>query len=288
MAKITDYIKSCWNRHFATTAEEKFPALDDHQKAYRVEFGNIVDQYLVFYRNEERNGKKYKSIVYIDAENDIDWIDEGDNLSEEEMKKRNQYIALLDVVHALPVKNLSKKEVVNFKKLLGVGYAAALYQNWDEVKMAIENAKQYRDDRNKEHSRFLLLSAAAICLAIIAGMYLAFVHFMQSHPHFNLFTGMVMGAFGSYVSIWTRYGKLDMTGLSTPSLHYLEAFSRIFIGMIFSLIIILTLKSGVIFNNLITENHEIYLYCLLGFCAGFSEKFVPTIMENFMNNSKKE
>jgi len=88
MSGIKEYVKLRWNIFFATQAEDKFPAKDEHQMAYRKEFGNIVDQYLIFYKNEEFNGKHYKSIVFIDSENDIDWIDDGDNLSEDEMKKR--------------------------------------------------------------------------------------------------------------------------------------------------------------------------------------------------------
>ena len=91
-----------------------------------------------------------------------------------------------------------------------------------------------------------------------------------------------MGALGAFVSIWTRYGKMDMTGLGRPVLHYLEAISRILIGMIFAMIIIITLKSGVIFDKIINGQCEICLYCLLGFCAGFSEKMVPTVLERFI------
>ena len=288
MASMIEYIKNWWKRLWAIKAEDKFPAVDDHQREYRKEFGDIVDQYLIFYKNEGRNGHLYKSIVFIDSENDIDWIDESDNLSDEEMKKRNQYISRLDVVHSLPVQNLSKKEIINFKKLLGVGYAAALYQNWDEVDMAIVEAKKYRDDRNKERSRYLLLKAATIFLAIIIGTYLIFVHCMTGHPHFNAFTGMIMGAIGAYVSIWTRYGKIDMTGLGLSKLHYLEAFSRITIGIICAMIIILALRSGIVLNSLSMAEYKIYVYCVLGFCAGFSEKFVPSILESFINKSKNE
>lgn len=288
MSGIKEYVKLRWNIFFATQAEDRFPAKDEHQMAYRKEFGNIVDQYLIFYKNEELNGKHYKSIVFIDSENDIDWIDDGDNLSEDEMKKRNQYISKLDVAHALPVQNLSKEEIINFKKLLGVGYAAALYQNWSEVDMAIEEAKKYRDDRNKERSRYLLLKAATIFVAIAVGLYLLFVHSCIFHLHFKMFTGMTMGALGAYVSIWMRYGKMNMTGLGLPKFHYLEAFSRIMIGAIFALIIILALKSGVILNNIANNQYEIYAYCVLGFCSGFSEKFVPSILESFMNKSKNE
>ena len=58
--------------------------------------------------------------------------------------------------------------------------------------------------------------------------------------------------------------------------------------MIFAMIIILALRSGVVFNGLSMAAYKKYVYCVLGFCAGFSEKFVPSILESFMSKSKKE
>ena len=58
------------------------------------------------------------------------------------------------------------------------------------------------------------------------------------------------------------------------------------IGIIFAMIIILALRSGIVLNSLSMAEYKIYVYCVLGFCAGFSEKFVPSILESFINKSK--
>ena len=98
--------------------------------------------------------------------------------------------------------------------------------------------------------------------------------------------GMMMGAVGAYVSIWTRYGKMDMTGLGTKSLHYLEAFSRILIGVIFALLVVLMQNSGILFGNIGNVTDITCLLAILGFCAGFSEKWIPSILERFMSESE--
>ena len=289
MRKLIEYIKTRWNRHFATNPSEKYPAQDDDQRIYREEFGGIVDKYLIDLEShrDEDHPTAYHRIVYIDAENDIDWQIDGEDLSNDIARLRQVALSKLDIAHALPVDNLTENEVFTYKKLLGSGYKLALTNNFEHVENAISEAKHYRDDRNKERSRWLLLTAATVYLVVIALMYLLFTHCMNEHPHFELFTGIVMGAVGSYVSIWSRYGKMDMTGLGTKWLHYLEAMARMVIGAIFAFVILCALKSGLVFTELNNSDHILCLYIVLGFIAGFSEKFVPSIMESFIHNPKE-
>ena len=68
MASLWKYITIKWNRLFAVTPEEKYPAIDNTQKEYREEFGGIVDQYLISYSSERKEKPDgYHRIVYIDA-----------------------------------------------------------------------------------------------------------------------------------------------------------------------------------------------------------------------------
>lgn len=289
MGSMWKYIVAKWNKFFATTPEEKYPALDNDQKKYRKEFDGIVDKYLIYYdsKRDKDHPEAYHCIVYIDADNDIDWqIDDGEvEPSAEYKKQRKAAISKLNIEQAMPVQNLSEEEVFTFKKLLGEGYNAALAGNFDDVDMAITEAEKYRSDRNKERSRWLLLSAASMCLIITGVLYALFFHY-TNRPYFELISGVVMGAVGSYVSIWSRYGKMDMTGLGTRWLHYLEAISRMAIGAIFAFIIICALKSGLVLQELNNSEHLLSLYMALGFIAGFSEKFVPSVLESFVNKSE--
>ena len=293
MGSLWKYIKVKWNKLFATTPAEKYPALDASQEEYRKEFGNIVDKYLIYYTSErEKDPDGYHRIVYIDADNDIDWYEEGQDkrkeLTDKVRRERLAAIARLNIEHAMPVQNLSNEEVFTFKKILGEGYNSALSCNYKEVELSIEEARRYREDRNKERSRWLLLTAATLYLIIVVTLYVLFIHYMKGHPHFELFTGIVFGAIGSYVSIWSRYGKMDMTGLGTRWLHYLEALARMLIGAIFAFVILCALKSGLFFTELNNTEHILDLYIVLGFIAGFSEKFVPSVLESFVHKSDNQ
>ena len=287
MASLWKYIAVKWCRLFAVTPEEKYPAVDNSQKEYREEFGGIVDQYLISYSSErDKKPDGYHRIVYIDAENDIQWqVAEVDKLTEEDQKSRNQAMSKLRIAQSLPVQNLSHDEIINYKKILGMGYNAALINDWSEVDVAICEAEKYRDDRNKERSRYILLTAATLYVLLFGIAYaIAWYCCGLTEP---CLVGIMMGAIGAYVSIWTRYGKMDMTGLGTKSLHYLEAFSRILIGAIFALLVVFMQNSGLIFGNIGHSASDIIcLQAILGFCAGFSEKWIPSILERFMSNSE--
>lgn len=283
MANLWKYITDKWRKLFAITPEEKYPAMNNIQKEYREEFGGIVDQYLISYssdRKEKPDG--YHRIVYIDAENDIHWR-VNDQLSEEDQKNRNKAMSKLRIAQSFPVQNLPHDEILNYKKMLGMGYNAALLKDWEEVDVAIREAEKYRDDRNKERSRYIVLTAATLYVMVFVAT-CAMVWYYWYLP--AEIWGMAMGAVGAYVSIWTRYGKMDLTGLGTKGLHRLEAFSRILIGVIFALVVVFMVHSKIIFGNIENAADMTCLMAILGFCAGFSEKWIPSILERFMSESE--
>ena len=285
MASLWKYMAVKWRRLFAITPEEKYPVVNNNQKEYREEFGGIVDQYLISYSSERKDKPDgYHRIVYIDAENDIHWrVEKEINLTEEDQKNRNQAMSKLRIAQSLPVQNLPHDEILNYKKMLGMGYNAALLKDWEEVDVAIREAEKYRDDRNKERSRYILLTAATFYVMLFGIVSAIAWHYLEQKAEIG---GMMMGAVGAYVSIWTRYGKMDMTGLGTKGLHRLEAFSRILIGVIFALVVVFMVHSNIIFGNI--EGNDIYLFPLMGFCAGFSEKWIPSILERFMSKSESQ
>ena len=97
--------------------------------------------------------------------------------------------------------------------------------------------------------------------------------------------GLLMGLLGAYVSIWSRFGKMNMTGLASRRVHFLEAFARLFCGGIFAFVAMLLLSTGLVLKDFTVNNVWAY-NCIIGFAAGFNERFVPTIIETISSNSK--
>lgn len=261
------------------TLSERFPSKDDDQREYRKHYGNIVDKYLINHVCDD----EADFIVYIDADNDIDWMLLKDPQKDEEKKiEREKYIARLNVAQASPCLNLSDRNVVRFKIMLGTGYVSAIYGNYDVVSSSIDSAMKFLRERNKEQSRYLILSMSTwiIALFTIIGFYF---NWFQSQS----VTSIEYGLLGAYVSIWSRFGKMNMTGLASRRIHYLEAFARMVCGAIFALIAMLLLDTGLVLKGVAIENVQA-LYGIVAFIAGFNERFVPSIIETIAKKSEDQ
>lgn len=138
--------------------EELNPPKDEYQKKYRQAFDGIVDKYLIYHCEDENA----KILIYIDLDNDIDWIMKKDPLdgNEELNQERNKWLANLDIAQASPCLNLSEKNIMKFKIMLGAGYESALYGNFDSVQSCIDQALLFLKARNKEQSRYIILSVS--------------------------------------------------------------------------------------------------------------------------------
>lgn len=255
------------------TAKQRFPSQDEYQEQYRQAFGGIVDKYLI---SHEENGNDML-IIYVDAENDVDWIDKRQNHTPADQEKLQECLVRLDAAQTAPTTNLQDATILRFKIMLGAGYYAALHDNYDIVQPVIDRAQKFIDERNKESSRFMLLSSSTIATLIAVIMVLISIHSLTL-SYIQWVLGALMGILGSYVSIWSRVGKIDFTGYSSSLSHYLEAFARLFCGSIFALIGILLMKSGLVLN-ILSEINVLYSGCIVGFIAGFNERFIPSLIQ---------
>lgn len=55
------------------------------------------------------------------------------NGKDELIKERDKWLANLNIAQASPCLNLSEKNIMKFKIMLGAGYESALYGNFDSV-----------------------------------------------------------------------------------------------------------------------------------------------------------
>lgn len=261
-------------------SDEFYPPKDEYQRKYRQAFEGVVDKYLIYHCEDENA----KILIYIDPENDIDWIMKQDPLNgnEELTKERNKWLAKLDIAQASPCLNLTEKNIMKFKIMLGAGYESALYGNFDSVQSCIDQALLFLKTRNKEQSRYLILlvSTFIVVMSLIAG------YFCDVFSDEKII-GLELGVLGSYVSIWSRFGKMNMTGLASKNIHYLEAFARLLCGGIFAFVAILFIDTGLVLKDITVSNPWAY-HCIVGFIAGFNERFVPSIIESFTSNVTEE
>lgn len=256
------------------TKEEDKSALDENQKKYRAHF-EIVDKYLIGLDCDLTCENPNGYIVFIDYQNDLDYIDNREDLSEEEKKKQLVAISKLQKAEAVPSKHLPVSHQMEFKRMLGVGYIHALNGQYDEIDQIIDDASRYIKRRNREYSRELFLKSGIPAAAIAALVGFLMYYFDCRNPWYY---GLVFGILGSYVSIWTRYGKVQFTGHAKDTLHILECYSRMLIGSIFAVISMIAIKCELILPQ-IAEKELIYAFSIASFIAAFSERFIPSIIE---------
>ena len=278
-----------FKRNSKASDEKEF--IDADRQECRDHF-KIKDKYLIEYELEdaptqENPKRKIGYIVFIDYQNDCDWKDERDHNKifdgEEGRKKFARAICDLNVAHATPCNNLSEEEILIFKKMIGAGYALALNGEFESIPPLIEKATEYLRLRNKECARkYFLVSSGLVAMAVI--IFWLCAKFWLQLSCLDWITGICMGILGSFVSIWTRYGQMALTGLSSRCLHYVEAVSRMFVGAIFALVILYAICCHIVFPEL-DANYHYPLFALAGFLAGFSERFVPSLMERLSNEN---
>lgn len=264
--------------------KKKTPSIDANRKAYQSFFGiEASEQYLIYYTMDEEAGTGY--VVFIDNENDLDYIDKRDKSAwtEDEVQNFQRCLGKLQQAEASPCENLRKKQRLAFKQILGRAYLQILEKDFSEVDTVIQEAKEYLRDRNVEAARELFLtSAGTVAIAsAITGLALYFT----GNRNVWLY-GILFGILGSFFSIWTRYGKEEMTGLASKSLHYLESISRLFIGAIAAVIVMFAVRSGLMLA-IGNQDNLFFLYCVLGFAAGFSERLLPSLIEKLITKQTK-
>ena len=278
------WIKNIFEKAF----NKKEPYVDPDRAEYR-KFFNIIDDYLIEYSIEQEAGEEKETgyIVYIDSDNDIDWKDTRTkkDWKPEDKIELAQCISKLNDAHAEPIGHLSYETIRTFKLKLGAGFVLAMNRCFSEVDKAITDALSFLRHRNAEKSRQLFLIYSTICIAVILGLWIWNRGRKLVNEDWAL--TLLYGTLGSYFSIWTRYGKLVMTGLSTKMLHFLETLTRLIIGAISASVLILAVKCGIILPKM-AEAAPLWFFGLTGFAAGFSERIIPSLMEVFTKQMTKE
>lgn len=257
--------------------KKKNKPLDANQEEYR-KFFKIEDKILLYYEMDEKKNVGY--IVFINKQNDLDFVDKRDKSSwkEEELKEFQRCLGKIQAAEMTPCMNLSEKQVLVFKQYLGQGYLQILQRDFEGIDEIIENSLLFLQQRNVETSRQLFLQSGGFValLAAITGLVLYFTECRTLWYY-----GILFGVLGSYVSIWTRYGKEEMTGLASVWLHILESISRLFIGAIAAVIAMFAIRSGLMLA--IEDGHGLFfLYCVFAFAAGFIERFIPSLLEKLV------
>jgi hypothetical protein len=156
----------------------------------------------------------------------------------------------------------------------------------NEAKVAIDEAVKLIAVKNAEYSRRWYYGHARY-MALIS-LILALLAWIEKTSIINVF-GLVgfqlgfssfFGAIGAYVFTAQRGRKIDLDAISGALIHKTEATARIATGMVSAVLVVLSIKSGLIFSSISTSN-SLKFMVIVSILAGYSEKLIPNMVKNF-------
>lgn len=247
---------------------------------YEKDWPGLPIKYLILASNEY--------IVFIDHENDLDWktSDAFDaiQLPQDSKKSLNHVKNQVASLESIPCNELEENIVINFKRQIGESLVRAFEQDYDNAKHMLTLAKEYITNRNVEQSRFMYLVGSGsftLLILVLSGLFwLCRTSIIESigMTVFYLVAAFLAGSVGAFLSIILRIGKTNMDYNARRKVHYLEAVSRVFAGMISGLLIALCIKSGIIVPAFTKIQSTHIAMVLGGLIAGSSERLAPSII----------
>lgn len=235
-------------------------------------------------------------IVWLDCENEFDW-ETTDNYNKQNAEEINTYISRIGVLQHQPTSRcLSQKQYKEFNYMLAEAVVLVLENELCEAEKHICAAEQYLKNRNCEITRKWQLEYCFIILAIIFAITGIVKHNYANLSNFfgltldamNTIGYSILGTVGATLSIIQKSGKKCYDCESGRFLNFLEILSRMFASIISGFVVIYLYKLDLIFANFHSEENAKYCLVIICIIAGFSERLVPSIINNFGNNEYKE
>lgn len=232
-------------------------------------------------------------IVFIDHNNDIDWITskEYDAKGHCSLKKHHKVLNLVALLECKPIVQLSENDMINFKRLIGEALARSLKHDYKKAFSILVHAEKFLIDRGSELSRKWYLKRAGLTtfivsiVGVILWIFRELSVFVLGETVFLISLSMVSGAIGALLSIIFRMGNESIDCLAGKDLHELESMYRIIAGMLSAFLASLLLKSE-IFLSIISKTNNISLFMIaIGFVAGMSERYAPSILAKLEKSS---
>ncbi|MDR0944495.1 MAG: hypothetical protein LBM41_08210 [Ruminococcus sp.] len=217
-----------------------------------------------------------------------------ENFTDEEKSKLSESMSEIEKLRHMPaITYFSKNTEKSINCLLAECLSFAFEKNFDGAAEHIDYTKKYITNRTVETSRKWQLT---YCLIITAAILLITAILTLCSDKIAAFSDIdiqiiksmkftAAGAIGATLSIITKNGNQTFSCESGRMLSLLEVISRMIAAAVSCLVIILLFKLNLIFSgffNTSQVNDAMYLLCI---AAGFSERFIPTMLQNL---EKKE
>lgn len=211
-------------------------------------------------------------IVYRDALGGIHWETADDCLNEAGLLANQKYDELKARVEAsLPQKRHKRfRDPLASALFLGLSEqtAAAALAHFDHVAGEI---KQQALEQGRVNYVFYSSIVSAFVLSVSLGALI-----ITAEPKFGLFAvAGGAGAAGAWASVLQRVAKLELGAFDNPDVLMLQGVTRVILGTLFGIVSLLAIKAGILLS---AAGSSFSAIALIAFLAGFSERFVPELL----------
>jgi hypothetical protein len=231
-------------------------------------------------------------IVCLDKCLDVDWktSDDYDKKGHNDEEKFNKVLNSVALLESKPQHHLDINLKKNFRRMLGEAIARALSFDYKSAHSIVDQAQAFLVDRSREKSRQWYLVSGAVAAAILCCFGVLLITFRTEVVEafggtlLLLLFSSVSGGVGAFVSITLRLGKSTVEAVSGKFLHAIEALARIFTGIFSGFIAGIMVKLGVLLPAFSTPDVLPLAIVAVGFVAGSSERFIPTLISTMEEN----
>ena len=187
---------------------------------------------------------------------------------------------------------ITPSQLEAFRRILGEAMARIIGDK-DEAKAkeSLEIAESFLTARSLERARiwYLQASVAATGMAIVlaAGLWLfrERITVCVGLNTFEVCVAALMGAVGSFMSIWIHPGRIRMDAGAGKSIHRWEGSARIVIGVFCAFAVALGVKADIILGFVQSSEHSLAYMLVVCVAAGFSERLFLNLIGHFQDRT---
>ena len=233
-------------------------------------------------------------VIYLDTNDRLRCTETGDitKMDHYDYGKNNKAIVSIRQAENFPTSIMLGKYRRMFLHKLGLAHEMRYRGCYEQVEPLVQDARRFAEERNMSATRIWRLLVASFW-AFIAVVLIVMIHYLVpswgNSAYLNIlksqgmFAGL-MGFLGAYTSLWLRYrslGEITFGGWVTVTM---VTTCRLLIGSIFAYIAVLAMRSGLLFSTF--DGHEAAIG-IIGFVAGFSERFIPSFIRRLAKNEEE-
>jgi hypothetical protein len=213
------------------------------------------------------------AIVYRDTDGKVNWQIASDSIS----RTQNLVNQAYDRLAARVKGSLSSHQRTGFHDQLAAAFFLALTESDEKVALAaFSDCESLISEASLHRARFIYVVAGTITAAIAAvSVYvLAWVH---AEPPHTLALGALAGVAGAWTSILIRSATLALGPFQASGQYTFQGATRILLGGLFGLFAAIAAKANLLVGFAFDNQ---WVMAVITFFAGFSERFVPELLQS--------